>query len=61
MGAGGDWPTAPCGGRPTGFRRVVQIVFPILLLALGMFVSLFAVGMFLPLISLVQGLTLAVE
>jgi type II secretory pathway component PulF len=41
-------------------QAVVQIAFPILLLALGMFVTLFAVGMFLPLISLVQGLTLTV-
>jgi general secretion pathway protein F len=36
---------------------LLQILFPVLLVVLGMFVGFFAIGMFLPLISLIQGLT----
>jgi type II secretory pathway component PulF len=36
---------------------LLQILFPMVLLAIGMFEFLFVVGLFLPLISLIQGLT----
>jgi type II secretory pathway component PulF len=36
---------------------LLQILFPMVLLAIGMFEFMFVVGLFLPLISLIQGLT----
>jgi type II secretory pathway component PulF len=38
-------------------QAMLQIVFPVLLLALGGIVLIFVVGLFLPLITLIQGLT----
>jgi type II secretory pathway component PulF len=37
-------------------QALVQILFPPLVVALGSFVGLFAIGMFLPLVSLIEGL-----
>jgi type II secretory pathway component PulF len=38
-------------------RAVLNVVFPLLLLAIGIFVMLIVIGLFLPLIKLIEGLT----
>jgi type II secretory pathway component PulF len=38
-------------------QAILQIIFPIALLILGSLVALFVIGLFIPLISLIQGLT----
>jgi protein transport protein HofC len=38
-------------------QAALQILFPLVLLALGMVISFFVVGLFLPLVSLIQGLS----
>ena len=38
-------------------QAALQVVFPVLLLGLGGIVGMFVVGLFVPLISLIQGMT----
>ena len=52
-----SWPKPPSGGWRRGRRRVVQTLFPLVVVMLGMAVFFLSVAYFIPLVQLIGRLT----